>query len=277
MAFKSVQNYNDERYKNLFILRDDGNYADVIFLYQNYNQVMMGEVHYIKSADFSGYVQCCGNGCPACAKGIRVQSKLFIPLYNIKAGEVQFFDRTMKFEPQLSRDVFSRFPDPSEFVFRITRHGAAGDINTTYSIEPVGNNKLMSYQDICTKFNLTFPDAYNQICKDVSIGELSAMLSTSATSTASNVPVMSDYSMPAYQITPRGVSAAPTVAEPPVIPPFDAASPVNAGAGVVIEAEQPLADYVVPSGPAVIDGPVSVGTVNASDIEGDPDIDNVEF
>lgn len=271
MAFKSVQNYNEERYKNLFVLRDDKDYADVIFLYQNYSQVMMADVHYIKSGEYNGYVQCTGAGCPACAKNIRVQNKLFIPLYNIKAGEIQFWDRTMKFEPQLSRDVFSRFPNPSEFVFRITRNGAAGDINTTYSIEPVGNNKMMSYDDICTRFNVTFPEAYNMVCKDMSIGEMSSILSASPAPTAA--PQMNDYAMPAYQITPRGISAVPTTAtqEVPVVPPAPAAVPVQTAA-------VQLPDF---TGAEDIPAPQPVATpqpvVDDAPADYDPDVDNVDF
>ena len=127
----------EERYGNMFLLRNDGDSADVIFLYQSIDDALVADVHYIKSSSYSGYVHCCGRGCPACAKGIRIQNKLFIPLYNISANEVQFFDRSIRFENVLNNAVFSRFPNPSEFVFRITRHGAAGSMDTTYDISAV--------------------------------------------------------------------------------------------------------------------------------------------
>jgi len=107
MAFKTVKTYNEEKFGGLFLLRNDGDFADVVFLYQSIDDVLVADTHYIKSSEYTGYVHCCGSGCPACAKGIRVQTKLFIPLYNIQDHEIQFWDRTMRFEPQLNQDVFS--------------------------------------------------------------------------------------------------------------------------------------------------------------------------
>ena len=59
MGFKSISQYNEERYGNKFILKDDGDYADVIFLYRNYqDDVKVASAHYIKSPDYSGYTFC---------------------------------------------------------------------------------------------------------------------------------------------------------------------------------------------------------------------------
>lgn len=199
MAFKSVKDYNNERYKNLFILRNDKDYADVIFLYEGYSDVMVADAHYIKSDEYSGYVQCCGKGCPACAKGIRVQQKLFIPIFNITANEIQFWDRNMKFETKLSTDVFEKYPDPCNYVFRVTRSGVAGDINTTYSIQAVGKN-TRPLSDILASNNAVFPQYYETICPEKSAAELSSML------TASSNAVPAD-SLPDYQVKPRAISS----------------------------------------------------------------------
>ena len=196
MAFRSMKEYNETRYKNLFVLRNDKEFADVIFLYRNYSDVLIADVHYIKSEEYSGYVQCCGRGCPACDKGIRVQSKLFIPLYNITANEIQFWDRNMTFENQLNRDVFDKYPDPCNYVFRITRSGAYRDINTTYSIQAVGRNTTQSYDDILKKFNATMPEYYDVICKDYSPEKLSQLLISSGSSAPSS-------DLPSYTVTPR--------------------------------------------------------------------------
>ena len=200
MAFKTAKTYNDERFGELFMLRNDGDYADVIFMYQSADDVLVADTHYIKSADYSGYVHCTGKGCPACSKGIRVQTKLFIPLYNITAGQLQFFDRTVRFEAQLNQDVISKFPNPSEYVFRITRHGAAGDVNTTYQIVVIGRNTHKSYSQILAENNISFPEHYEHICRELSASELHNMLNTN-----SDAP---DYSsMPSYQVTPRAVAS----------------------------------------------------------------------
>lgn len=184
MAFKSMVQYNEERYGNLFTLSNDGNFADVVFLYQSKNDVLMADVHYIKSAEYSGYVHCCRVGCPACARNIRVQNKLFIPLYNITDHKIQFFDRSTKFAAQLANDVFDKFPNPSEYVFRITRHGVAGDINTIYQITAVGTNTSMPYAKILADNNATMPDYYSNVVREVSVADLSGMLNSGESSAA---------------------------------------------------------------------------------------------
>lgn len=222
MAFKSVKSYNEERFGGYFLLRNDGDYADVIFLYQGVEDVLVADVHYIKSPEYSGYVHCCGRGCPACAKGIRTQTKLFIPVYNIVANEIQFFDRTMKFEPQLQQDVFSKYPNPSEFVFRITRHGVAGDVNTTYSIQAIGKNTQMPYAQILAQNNASMPEYYNTICRDLTDVELKHLLDSGDAANNGYSPNQ-EYN---YNAVPRGSVAAdtatvqaPVVSEPPVYVP----------------------------------------------------------
>lgn len=206
MAFKSVKQYNEERYGGFFLLRNDGDYADVIFLYQKVDDVLVADTHYIKSANYSGYVHCCGRGCPACEKNIRVQTKLFIPLYNINEREIQFFDRSIRFENQLSQDVFSKFANPSEYVFRITRHGSAGDVNTTYSIVAVGKNTYMSYNEILAANHTSLPEYYSTVCRDIGSAELSDMLNASAVPEAA--PTVD------YVPTPRVNVAAPAAEYP---------------------------------------------------------------
>lgn len=205
MAFKSLKEYNEERYSGKFILTDDGDSADVIFLYQSYDDAMKVDCHYIKSSEYNGYAQHIDHACPACAKGLRVQTKLFIPLYVLGADEIQFWDRSIKFQTVIRKSVFNRYANPSEYVFRITRHGVANDTNTTYEITAIAKNTVMSYNEILAKFNAKMPDYYENICKGYSSEELSRILATS-----SNDSGISDtYEMPKYQITPRVSASAP--------------------------------------------------------------------
>lgn len=203
MAFKSMVEYNDDRYGNMFMLRNDGDYADVIFLYHSRNDVMMAPTHYIKSDKSNGYVQCLGqNVCPACKRGIRVDNKLFIPLYDIASDSVLFWDRNTRFFQVLDNSVFQKVPDPSEFVFRITRHGASGDRNTRYEITVIAHNNQISYDEILSKFNIKFPEFYNTVCADWSVEDYESHLSP-----ARNDEDVDVDSMPEYKISPRGVIA----------------------------------------------------------------------
>ena len=199
MAFKKITDYNEERFGNFFLLRNDGDFADVVFLYKSFDYVLVADAHYVKSNDYTGYIHCCGAGCPACAKGLRVQNKLFIPLYNISAGEIQFFDRSIRFQNQLESEVFSKFANPSDYVFRIIRHGAAGSFETTYEIVVVGHINGTSYDKICADNNVTFPDYYSTVCKDLTVSEVSALFTASAMSTSASV----SGDMPSYTVTPR--------------------------------------------------------------------------
>lgn len=203
MAFKSVKQYNEEKYGGKFILQNDQDSADVIFLYQSVNDMLVADVHYIKSPDYNGYVHCNGRGCPACGKGIRVQTKLFIPLYNITAGEIQFWDRTTKFEPQFYSDVFSKFPNPSEYVFKVTRNGASGDINTRYAIQVLASNNVKSYADILLENKINFPDYYENICKNTDAAILSTWLNASQNSSSGDIP---EY-VPMPRVTPSNTSS----------------------------------------------------------------------
>lgn len=219
MAFKKLSTYNEERFGRFFLLRNDGDYADVIFMYRSMDDALEANTHYIKSADYSGYVHCNGRTCPACAKGIRVQPKLFIPLYNITTGQLEFWDRTIRFENQLNIDVFSKYPNPSELVFRIQRHGAAGDVNTTYSIIAVGRNNTASYEEILTKNNASYPEYYENVCKEVSDSEMASMLNQNTTAPSGD---MKNYN---YDMKPRAAYQ-PSEAVHAPIPEMTNAAPI---------------------------------------------------
>lgn len=202
MAFKSVEEFNNERYHGLFRLINDEDSAEVIFLYRRKEDALQVTAHYIKSADYSGYVHCTGKGCPVCAKGgIRVQSKLFIPLYVIsqngeKVDKILFWDRNMTFYPQIERDVFNRFPgDPSNVVFKIVRHGVSNDRETTFEITGKYRNSALTYDQILAKFNAKMPDYYSEVIREYTPAELSALLQS-----ASNVAVKD---MPEFTPIPR--------------------------------------------------------------------------
>lgn len=206
MAFKTIEEYNDERYGNFFMLKNDGDTEDVIILYRSLKDVLVADTHYIKSEEYSGYVHCLGGNisCPACKRGIRVQPKLFIPLYVLSTGEVLFWDRSVRFQQQLEQEVFNNFANPTEYVFRITRHGAAGDQNTRYAIQAVYRNKSedLTYESILKTKGIALPDYYDVICKEWDAVQYNRHLHPSDGGSNSNVNVDD---MPEYKLTPRKV------------------------------------------------------------------------
>lgn len=178
MGFKSLDNYLADKNKDFFILPNDKDYAEVVFLYRSRQDVLVADVHYIKTPEYSGYVHCCGKGCPACAKGLRVEPKFFVPLFNYKSNKIEYWDRTRTpyFERQLEGDVLSKFPNPSEWVFRITRNGAAGSRDTRYTIVAVGKNSTLPYDRILADHGMTLPDGYSAVCRDYTAAELNDLL-----------------------------------------------------------------------------------------------------
>lgn len=210
MAFQSMADYNENKYGDRFRLSNDGDCADVIFLYTDIHDVLVGNVHYLNYPEYSGYVHCLEHNCPVCksANKVRLQRRIFIPLYLINEDRVVFWDRTTNIENQLQRDVFSNYPNPSKVVFRITREGEYRDINTKYKIEAIGSNSVMSYSDICTKFNIKFPDYYETICEDKSMSELESIVNgRTNTYNFNGVEASSEMinKLPEYQTRPRAI------------------------------------------------------------------------
>lgn len=219
MAFKKMTEYNEQRYGNSFRLVNDQDYADVIFLYRSTADVLLADTHYIKSAEYNGYVQCLEKDCPACEKGIRVQTNLFIPMLvlfhsdpDFKGPKIQFWDRSTKFQAQLLNDVFRNYPDPSGFVFRITRYGVPNDRGTRYAINVLEENQAGSYDSIMASYKISLPESYDIICKDYSANELRRIIlqqNFQNTSQRTN-----------YGAIPRGVpdaNAVPSVGEIPIV------------------------------------------------------------
>ena len=243
MAFKSFDKYLEDKNGSFFLLPNDKDFADVIFLYRNVQDVLIADTHYIKSPDYSGYVHCCGRGCPACGKGIRIQTKIFIPLYNYKTNRIEFWDRSNHFERQLQNDLLSKFPNPSEYVFRVTRNGEAGSVDTTYSIVAQGKNSSYSYDKILADNGIQLPDGYSAVCKDCTPAELNDMLNANApapTTEYSYIPTprasANDY-QPASVAIPEPVSVDPPAYGP--VPEVPAAVP---GAVEVPTASQEVTD-----------------------------------
>lgn len=204
MAFKSLAQYQADKNGDFFVLNNDGEFADVIFLYRDVNDVLVADVHYINTMTYKGYVHCCEQGCPACnygERGLRLDHKIFIPLYNIRKNKIEFWDRSTYFEQVLQKDVFTPFPNPSEAVFRITRKGEFGSRDTKYKIEPVGRNSAFPYDKILSDFHITLPEGFSAICKEMSAYEMDSALNSRPTSSD-----LADYG---YTPIPRAGASTP--------------------------------------------------------------------
>ena len=201
MGFKSIEQFNEAKYGNRLILKNDGETARVIILYRNSADILIANAHYIKSAEYSGYVHCTGTGCPACAKGLRTQAKLFMPVYDIDRDEVLFFERDTKYFLEQLKGLMANYPNLSEFVFNITRHGEAGSRDTRYSITAIAKNSKIPYDEILARKSIKLPDYYETIIKDMTPAQISSILSP--TSGYSGTTYGSADSLPDFVPQPR--------------------------------------------------------------------------
>ena len=274
MAFKSFSKYQEDKNGDFFVLPNDNDSADVVFLYQSTDDVLVADVHYLSTSSYKGYVHCCEAGCPACNygdRGIRVDHKIFIPLYNLHKEKVEFWDRSTFFEQVLQKSVFAPFPNPSEAIFRITRHGEAGSRDTTYEIVPIYKNASLPYEQILKDFNLSFPESYSTIVKEMSAEEMRKALYSSGVSTSelqdygyTPVPRGAASDVPSLEPTPAVTVSTPSYSAPPeVAPPLPDYDPATAASSL-------------PDAPAASLEPGEPISASSAD-DADDSLDDVQF
>lgn len=133
--------------RGYFSLKDDGNTARVRFLYDSPDEIEGFVVHKVQVGDKERYVNCLEEDCPFCAAGIDKQVKMFIPLYNEDAQQIQIWERGKTYYSKLS-GWCSRYPNIVAQVFDIERKGKKGDQKTIYQEFPVGTPDDTTVQDI---------------------------------------------------------------------------------------------------------------------------------
>ena len=135
-----VDNYATGGSGSFFQLKDDGDMANVRFLYDQFEDVDGLSVHQVELPDGKHrYVNCLRSYndpidmCPLCAAKYKLMTKLFLKLYNIDANEVQVWERGKSFYNDLK--MVARKCDPLYTgVIEITRNGKKGDKSTKYSM-----------------------------------------------------------------------------------------------------------------------------------------------
>lgn len=154
---EDVDHYGGQGGGGFLTLQNDGDVAQVRFMYDSIDDVEGYAVHRVKTGtrddgrDVYRYVNCLRDynepldKCPFCANKIPVQAKLFIPVYDIKSKETKTWERGKKFFAKMS-SICARYSHPVAKVFEIERIGAKGDMSTTYEVYPLDegyDDKLM--------------------------------------------------------------------------------------------------------------------------------------
>lgn len=135
-----IDHYNSTS-TNFFKLENDRDTAKVRFMYNDINDVQLDVVHEVDVGGKKRYVNCLRtydepvDNCPMCKAGMRPQIKLFVPVYNINAGEVQFWQRGKSFIGQIS-SFCDRYKPLVGTVIEIERNGKKGEQTTKYNFYP---------------------------------------------------------------------------------------------------------------------------------------------
>lgn len=145
-SYEDADKYGNSGGRGAFFqLKDDGDKAYVHLLGDSMNDFPGYAVHRVPIGDSQRYVNCLREAgepaevCPFCAEGrndpeiSKVYAKLFIPLYNIDADEVQLWERGKAFFKKLSSYI-AHTPNASKAVTEIERVGKKGDTKTDYNL-----------------------------------------------------------------------------------------------------------------------------------------------
>lgn len=131
---------------NWFSLKNDGDTANVKFMYSGMDDVEGYSVHELKFADNRRVLVNCLrdynspiDDCPLCKAGYQIKPKVFVPLYDNDTEEVKIWERGKNFFKKIS-SISARYKPLVAHNFDIERHGAKGDMKTEYEFFETGED-----------------------------------------------------------------------------------------------------------------------------------------
>ena len=141
-SYNEADNYGGNGGHGFFSLANDGDVAKVRFMYNKLEDIEGYAVHQIELDGKKRYVNCLReygkpvDDCPLCKKGLFVNAKLFIPVYDVTEQQVKIWERGKKFFGKMA-GLCSRYASKEDLVshvFEVERHGKKNDTQTTYEI-----------------------------------------------------------------------------------------------------------------------------------------------
>ena len=152
-SYNDRDNYGQSNRGSFFQLKNDKESAKVRFLYRTMDDVQGYSVHRVAVGDKERYVNCLRSynepldKCPFCNAGLKITPKLFVPLYNEDAKEVQLWERGKTFFDKLS-GIAMRYNPMCNTIFEIIRNGKPKDMSTTYDIWPTNDTSDFNMDEI---------------------------------------------------------------------------------------------------------------------------------
>lgn len=186
-----VNKYGGDSLANFFSLSQNGETANVRFLYETVDDIEIFAVHQVQLPDSSyRYVNCLKESyespvddCPLCARGRETKNssekrpivKLWVPIYNVDDDEVQVWERGKTFYNKQLLPLMSKYGEPfCGNSFTIKRIGEPGDKKTRYDIVFTDNDDkiLDDFGDI------DIPSAEENIILNKTFEELNNFVTT---------------------------------------------------------------------------------------------------
>ena len=182
--------------RNSFLsLQNDGDSAVVRFAYNSVDELCgCDSVHTIKNTETDKYVtvDCLKTDnsnpdsvCPLCASGIKMQKIYYLQVRHEETGEMLLWQRSENFVLNTLVPLLSDYEADGTPItglpIKIVRHGAKGDLNTTYALIPKAADGMTLDQ---------FPEDIDVrvegIVKEYSFQELQNYVATGKLPTAGN-------------------------------------------------------------------------------------------
>lgn len=190
-----------------FGLKNDNDEAIVRFMHDNTDSFDILTVHNVNVGGKYRKVNCIRDphepieNCPLCLTGTQIQQRIFIHLLEYtknERGEVvatpKVWERSMQYASTL-KSFIDNYGPLSDVLFKVVRHGAAGNMKTTYEILPI-INKTVYRDDIYVKNEAAFDNykTIGSIVMDKTMDELNAFIDTGVFPEKSNANKSDSYS-----------------------------------------------------------------------------------
>lgn len=212
-------------------LKEDGDVAVVRFPYHSMSDLVFETTHSVTfpGKRYPSRVRCTGAGCPFCAQGVKVDTRIFVKalayVVDEQSGEVKLvntvWDRAAAFADIDIKNLMQEYGDISNYLFKIKRNGVGPA--TRYTISIVMNNTVYNpavYKADFSELDKVDPvkilskslAQYNEALTPGSTQPAAASVSTYTTKSETVAPTVN----PAQPAFP-GVTPAPKpTAQPPV-------------------------------------------------------------
>ena len=224
------EQYSNTSQVGFFGLKNDNDEAIVRFMHDSTDSFDILTVHNIAINGKYRKVNCIRDPhepiekCPLCQNGTQIQQRLFIHLIQYIKDErgiivpvPKVWERSMQYASTL-KSFIDNYGPLSDMLFKVVRHGAAGNMKTTYEILPI-MNKTVYRDDIYVKNAEAFNDykVLGSIVMDKDYSELNSYITTGVFPDKSN----NNYSQPMSQYNnPYAAQNYETNTPTPVVTPY---------------------------------------------------------